>query len=192
MSVAVLDERHRHQALRALQKARNVAWVETFLLALCVSRHDGRSMAATDALKLSYFAHKVTSILLRSPFFVAIVKFLINCSAVFKKEHVVTFHLVRMVDVVKDSVSSDFLTGNGPQEFQCYIQLVKFFRQRHNIHISIAVIDVKEAGSKTLGILHLGCESCPRPGQRKDRFLSGPMRVRLEPDVAPSVTCFVL
>lgn len=61
---------------------------------------------------------------------IAIRKFLINFSAAFEREHDVSFLAARMADVVKDIISSDFLTDNSPQIYQHYIRVAKFLFRR--------------------------------------------------------------
>lgn len=56
-SMVPLDKWNLLQALRDPQMAEAVTWVEAPLLVRCVTRHDGRPAAKTEALKLSNLAN---------------------------------------------------------------------------------------------------------------------------------------
>lgn len=86
-----------------------------------VKRHDGRPIVELEALKLNRRANKVTGIVRRYQFFVAVVKSLMKLGATSEKEHEASFLAGRMVGIVDDMVSSDFLTGNSLQTNQRYI-----------------------------------------------------------------------
>lgn len=84
-----------------------------------------------------------------------IVKPIRNLSAALEKEHGVSFLTARMVDTVKDMVSSELLTSNSPQIYQCYIKVAKFLLQPHNILNIVENTDGEETDSRTLGIPHI-------------------------------------
>lgn len=92
------------------QKVGGVARCEASLQIRCLTRHDGRRIAKTKALELSTLANMVTSSECRESSFVAIVKFIMNLTASFVKEHEVPFHAAYMLDIVDDMVSADFQT----------------------------------------------------------------------------------
>lgn len=119
-TVVLLDGRHRLKALRDLHKAAYVACVDATLLVRCFTRHDGRPIAEAEALKLSSFANKVTSVVRCDFSFVAVVKTVINFSAAFEKGHSMLFLAASMVNSDEDMVSSDFLSRNCSHIFQHY------------------------------------------------------------------------
>lgn len=122
------------------------------MLVQYVTRYDGRPIAKTEALKQSNLLNTVTSIVRRDSSFVAVVKSIMNFSATFKNEQSRSFLTARIVDIVEDRVSSDFLTCNRPQIYQRQIRTAKFLLQRLNIYNIIEDIYEKETGSKTLDI----------------------------------------
>lgn len=70
------------------------------------------------------------SILGREYLFVAIVKTVMKLSAALEKEHGLFLHTARVVDMVENMISSNFLSGDSSQKIQCCIQISKFFLQR--------------------------------------------------------------
>lgn len=130
--------------------------VEALLPVRCVARHYDRQVAKTKALKLSSLANRATSNICRDSSFVAIVRSIKNFSATFEREHGVSFPAARIVDIVEEMVSFNFLTGNGNQIYQRYILLANFVLQRPDMINNFEKIDEEEAGSRTLGISHLG------------------------------------
>lgn len=87
----------------------------------------------TDALSLGNLAGKVTTIVRRNFSFVATVKLETRFSAAFKKEHGVSFLAGRMVDIVEDMFSSDFLSDKSPQTYKHYILVANVFHEHSNI-----------------------------------------------------------
>lgn len=63
---------------------------------------------ASEALKLSKLLNKVTTILPYGSSFVAVMKTVIDISAVFKRKHSVHFFLARIVDIVDEMGISGF------------------------------------------------------------------------------------
>lgn len=119
------------------------------------TRHDARRIEQTIALKLSNLANKRTNTVLRDSLLVAILQSLINFNAVFEKEHGVFFLAAQMVVIVKNKISSDFLSENSPLKYQRYIQMAKIFLQRHKILNNIEVIDGEDTGCRMLGLSHI-------------------------------------
>lgn len=113
--VVLLNKKHLLQTLRDLQKKRDVARVEAFLLARCVTRHDGRQILKTEALKFSILPNNLNSFVRRDSSFVSLIKLVINIRAILEKEHGVPFLAAQMMNIFVDMVSSDFLSGNGSQ-----------------------------------------------------------------------------
>lgn len=66
--VILLDERHRLQALCALQETNKVALVKAFLPVRRFTRHDSRLIAETDAPNLGSLVNKVASMCVAIPF----------------------------------------------------------------------------------------------------------------------------
>lgn len=141
--VVLLDGRHRLQAMRELQKEVLVVWLEDTLLVRCVTRHDGCSIAETEALMLSSFANKMTSVGRCDSQFVKVVKYKRNLSAAFGIEHDVSFLSARMVKIVVDAVLSYFLPVNSSQTNQYYIWVAMFLLYRP---ISINIFEDIEGG----------------------------------------------
>lgn len=81
----------------------------------CITRQDGRLIAKTKALNLSSLASKVTGIGRRNLFFVAIAKPILNLSAVFVKEHGLSFLAAETVNIFEDMISFPCLTDNSLQ-----------------------------------------------------------------------------
>lgn len=77
---------------------------------------------------------------------IAIVKSVINFDAVFEKEHGLSFPVARMVDIVEDMASFDFLSGISFQTCQRYIRVAKFIFQHPDILIVIEDIDGGKEG----------------------------------------------
>lgn len=82
------------------QKKKAVAGTDTFLLMRCATRHDGRRVAETEGLKLSFLSYTVTIVVPRDFLLVLIVKSIISFSAAFEKYHGVSFLDARMVDII--------------------------------------------------------------------------------------------
>lgn len=106
-----------------------------------VTRYDGHPMPEIDALKQSSLANKVTNIVRRDSFFVAIVKSVINYSAVFEKEHGVSFVAARKLDIAEYMVLSDSLSGNRPKTYPRDIWVAKFYLQRSDLLNTIGDTD---------------------------------------------------
>lgn len=68
-------------------------------------------------------------------------------SAAFEKEHGLLFLAARMVNIVKDTVISDFLSENSPSRYKRNIRVAKYFLPRHIICKSIDDINEEETGS---------------------------------------------
>lgn len=126
-SLVLLDGRHRLQALCDIQKAKDVAQIRASLLVRCVTRNKGCSIAEQEALRLSNLSKKVTDIKSRNFPFFAKVKAVTNFSAAFENMHHVSLLTDRTVDIVKDVVLSDSLSGNSSQAYQCCIRVIKVF-----------------------------------------------------------------
>lgn len=139
-----------------------------------VTRHDGRPVAETEALKLSSLANKVTSVVRSDSSSVAIVKFATDFTATFEKEHAVFFLDALIVHIVEDMVSYNFLTGNSRLTYQRSVQIAMCFLQRPNILHIIVDIYGKGTGCRTFGISHLD-DGTLFLGQRKDRFWYVPL-----------------
>lgn len=86
-------------------------------------------------------------------------KSVINFSAVFEKEHGVSFLPASIAGIVENMVSSDLLSGNSSQTYQCYIQVANFFLQRTNILNIIEGIFRKKTVFRTLRISRLDDET---------------------------------
>lgn len=67
----------------------------------------------TEALKQSILENTVTSIVRHVSSFVAIVKSVLNFSATLEKEHVVSFLAIRILEVLKNIVSSAFFPAKA-------------------------------------------------------------------------------
>lgn len=72
-------------------------------------------------------------------------------SAAFEEEHGLSFLAARMLDIVKDMASSDFLSSNSLQTGQRCILVTKFLFQRSNILNISENIYGEERGSRTPG-----------------------------------------
>lgn len=92
-----------------------VVWAGASLLLRCVTQHEGRPNAETEALRLSNCSNKVTRIVRRDSSFVVVVDFFMNFSASFENERCKFFLAARMVDIVVKIVLTDFLIGKSPQ-----------------------------------------------------------------------------
>lgn len=86
---------------------------------------------------------------------ILIVKSVINFRVAFGREYGEFFFATQMVEIVGDMVPPDFLTDNGPQTYQRYIQVTKCLLQSPNIPSTVEDIDGKETGSGAMGISHL-------------------------------------
>lgn len=64
----------------------------------------------------------MTSIVRRNSSFFAVVKSVINFRAAFEKEHGVFLLAAHMVDIVEDTILSDFPTGDSPQTYKALYQ----------------------------------------------------------------------
>lgn len=104
--------KYRFHALRDFQKASYINWVEASLQVLCVTGQESCPIVKTETLKVINIANKVTSILRRDSWFVVIVKSVINVCAAFGKEHGASFLAARMMHIIEDTGSSDFLSSN--------------------------------------------------------------------------------
>lgn len=88
----------------------------------------------------------------RDSSFAAVVQSTMNFNAALRNMLGVGFLAAKMVDIVKDMVLSFFITGNGSQTFQRYIQVAKFFIQRPDILNMTEDIDGKMMRSRILGM----------------------------------------
>lgn len=102
--VVLQDGWHRLQAMRELQKEVHVFWVKALLRVRCVTRHDGRSITETEALKLSNLGNRITSNVRCDSSFVATVKSVTNLSASFCTKNVVSFLAAGTLKIVEDAV----------------------------------------------------------------------------------------
>lgn len=152
--MAQLGEWHRLQALRDILKAGGIAWIEAPLLMHCVTRLDGRAIAETEALKMSNLTNMVTSVVCSDFSLLAIVRSIINFSAVFGIEYGLFFLAVQMVHIVDDTVLSNFLSGNSSQTNQRCIYVANFLFQRSNTFNIFESLGGKETGYGILGSLN--------------------------------------
>lgn len=79
---------------------------------------------------LSNVESKVTSVLRRNCSFATVLESVINLSAAIVKEHAVFFLAAGMVDIVENVVLYDFMTGNYPQTYYCYLCITKSLPSR--------------------------------------------------------------
>lgn len=70
---------------------------------------------------LSNLANTVTISACRDKSFVATVRFVMEFSVAFGKDHSPSTFLARMIDIVEDTVSSNYLFSKGSQIYQSYI-----------------------------------------------------------------------
>lgn len=109
-------------ARRIHQKALGAAQVAVFLSVRRVTWRDARPIEETKALKENSVANKATSIAGRDYLSVVVV----NVYAVFENDLGVSFLTAFTTNIVEDIMLPDFLTGNSPQTYQCYILDAKF------------------------------------------------------------------
>lgn len=139
--MVLLNGSHWLQALRDLQKSKDVALVEAFLLVRCVLLRDGLQLAKMETLKMQNVANNVTSIVHRDSSFVVVLKSVMTFSAAFEKEHGGTSFDTQIIDIVDNMIKSNFVTGNSRQTYQGYILVKKFLFQRPSIPNIIEDID---------------------------------------------------
>lgn len=103
-------------------------------------------------MKQDNYANMVTIIVLRSSSLVAITKSVVNSSAAFERELVVSFLSFWMVHIVQDTVLPDFLSSSSGQKYQRFVLMEKFlFHCLFNLNI-LEVIYGKETEAKKLCI----------------------------------------
>lgn len=120
-----------------------------------VTRHDGRPIAGMEAPELSNFANRVINMERRDSSFVAELKPVMNFNDAFEKEHGVPFLTSRIKKIFEDVVSSEFLTDNCPQTYQCKIQVEMFILQYPNLLNVMKALDGERAASWVLYIPRL-------------------------------------
>lgn len=117
MSFFLLDRKHWLQALLDIQRAVDDIRVEAPLQVRFATRQDGHQIVKRNALKLINLANMVTSIVSRAFLLVVVLKSETNFYATYGKDYGASFFAARMVDIVKDMLSSDFLTGKSLQTY---------------------------------------------------------------------------
>lgn len=111
-SVVLPGRRHQFYVLPDLRKPADVTWDAPPLLLWCVTQHNGRQIAETEALKLRELENMVTSIVHCNFLFFALVKFVINFSEAFDKERALASLAANVENMKEDMVLSSSLTGN--------------------------------------------------------------------------------
>lgn len=121
----------------------------------CFTRRNAHSILETEALKLNNIANMVTRKVRYNSSLVAVVKFVINISAVVKRGHSVHFVVARIADIVDYMEFSGFSTGIRSQTYQRYIQAAKPLFQLSFIIILIKFVAREETGAWMLGFVNL-------------------------------------
>lgn len=154
-SEVLLDERCLIRALRDLQKLADAVWVEDPLVVRFVIRHDARSIAKTEAFKLSKLIKWVTSIIPRDSSICCgskACKKLLLC--IWKRTRHVLSCSTEGEHCWKHDFSN-FQTGGSHQVCQRYIWVAKFLLHHLNILNIVKNFEEKKTGSRTLSIQHL-------------------------------------
>lgn len=99
----------------------------------CVTRHDVCQTAETEALKQSILTKKVIKIACCDSSIFTVLKYVQNFITAFKRRIGASSFAVQIVDIEGDMALSDFLTDNGSETIQRYIQASKFLLQHPNI-----------------------------------------------------------
>lgn len=108
-----------------------------------------------EAIKLSNFASKVSIIEHRNTLLISTVQPVIGLSAAFGKKNGLSSLAVWKVDIVEDTVLSDFLISNYLQTYQRCIPVANFLFQRPKNLDIIEDIEGYETRFGTLGTSHL-------------------------------------
>lgn len=108
-----------------------------------------------DGINLSKLENKLTGIVYRDSKLLDFIEPILNFAITSKQKYHLKLAATRNMDVVKDMISSDFLTGMSSQPYYRYIRVSTMMMRRESIFSLPESCNANDAGSKRLGNSHL-------------------------------------
>lgn len=133
----------------------DVGWTPQHILVRLIIRGDRVAMREAEKIKLSKFTNKVTGIVRHIYTFQNIIKTILNFAIACEKEYKEKFVAARSVNIVEETMATDFLTRMSTQFYYRFIRVAIMTLRHESILALVEGLNGDDVGSNSLGISHL-------------------------------------